>query len=197
MPRPPTIASARPVCEAFSTRTGRITWSRSLPGTLRWLRPEPASSRSSCSPFQTTSRSPAIGWWSTGLRGPACRPASAHPRGDPRMSVPVFNLQRAHRRIASDLEQRWQRILDNTSFVLGPEVGEFEAGFASYLGVAGTVGVANGTDALVVALRALELRRDDEVLVPAFSFYATAEAVILAGGLPVFCDVEDATLNID
>jgi len=113
------------------------------------------------------------------------------------MSVPVFNLQRAHRRFAGDLERRWRTILDNTSFVLGPEVAEFEAAFASYLGVAGTLGVANGTDALVVALRALDVRPGDEVLVPAFSFYATAEAVILAGALPVFCDVEDATLNID
>ena len=113
------------------------------------------------------------------------------------MSVPVFNLQRAHLRIADELQQRWKRILDNTSFVLGPEVAEFENAFAGYLGVAGTVGVANGTDALVVALRALGVKPGDEVLVPAFSFYATAEAVLLVGALPVFCDVEDTTLNID
>lgn len=113
------------------------------------------------------------------------------------MSVPAFNLQRAHRRFATELEQRWKRILDHTSFVLGPEVAEFESAFAQYLGVAGTVAVANGTDALVVALRALDVKPGDEVLVPAFSFYATAEAVLLVGARPVFCDVEEATLNLD
>jgi len=113
------------------------------------------------------------------------------------MSVPAFNLQRAERRIAAELQTRWQRILDNTSFIHGPEVSEFEAAFAKYLGVAGTVGVANGTDALVVALRALGVKPGDEVMVPAFSFYATAEAVLLVGAVPVFCDVEETTLNID
>ena len=74
---------------------------------------------------------------------------------------------------------------------------EFEAAWASYLGAAGAIAVANGTDALVVALRALDLEPGDEVLVPAFSFFATAEAVIWAGGVPIFADVEAATLNLD
>jgi len=113
------------------------------------------------------------------------------------MSVPIFNLQRAHRRFAGELEERWRRILDHTSFVLGPEVTEFENAFAAYLGTTGALGVANGTDALVVALRALGVKPGDEVLVPAFSFYATAEAVLLVGAVPLFCDVEDSTLNID
>ena len=113
------------------------------------------------------------------------------------MSVPAFNLQRAERRISTQLQERWKRIVENTSFILGPEVSEFERAWADYLGVTGTLGVANGTDALVVALRALGVRPGDEVLVPAFSFYATAEAVLLVGALPVFCDVEDRTLNID
>jgi dTDP-4-amino-4,6-dideoxygalactose transaminase len=113
------------------------------------------------------------------------------------MSVPAFNLQRAHKRIAEELQRRWQRILDNTSFVQGPEVSEFEAAFAQYLGVEGAVGVANGTDALVVALRALGVEPGDEVLVPAFTFYATAEAVLLVGAVPVFCDVDGETLNLD
>lgn len=113
------------------------------------------------------------------------------------MSVPAFNLQRAERRISAALKERWQRVLDHTSFILGPEVSEFERAWAEYLGVTGGVGVANGTDALVVALRALGVKSGDEVLVPAFSFYATAEAVLLVGALPVFCDVEERTLNID
>jgi dTDP-4-amino-4,6-dideoxygalactose transaminase len=112
------------------------------------------------------------------------------------MTVPAFDLARAHRRIAPELQRRWQEILDRTSFVLGPAVREFEAAWGEYLG-AGAVGVANGTDALVVALRALDLAPGDEVVVPAFSFFATAEAVVLAGGVPVFADVEADTLNLD
>ncbi len=113
------------------------------------------------------------------------------------MTVPAFDLSRAYRRIAPPLEARWSRILDTTSFVLGPAVREFEAAFASYLGAAGCVGVANGTDALLLALRALGVRPGDEVIVPAFTFFATAEAVILAGAQPVFADVQPETLNLD
>jgi dTDP-4-amino-4,6-dideoxygalactose transaminase len=113
------------------------------------------------------------------------------------MAVPAFDLARAYRRIAPQLDVRWREICAATSFVLGPAVKEFETAWASYLGAAGAVGVANGTDALVVGLRALDLRPGDEVIVPAFTFFATAEAVVLAGGVPVFADVDPATLNID
>jgi dTDP-4-amino-4,6-dideoxygalactose transaminase len=95
------------------------------------------------------------------------------------------------------LLERWQSLLDRTSFVGGDEVEEFERAYADYLGVEGCVGVANGTDALVIALRALDLRPGDEVIVPAFTFVATASAVVLAGGRPVLVDVEPDTLNLD
>ena len=113
------------------------------------------------------------------------------------MSIPILDLARARQRIAAQLDARWQRILDASSFILGPEVKEFEQAFAEYLGVAGCVAVGNGTDALVVALRALGLRPGDEVIVPAFTFFATAEAVALLGGKPVFADVDRDTLNLD
>ncbi len=112
-------------------------------------------------------------------------------------AIPFLDLARTQRRIATPLEERWRRILQETSFILGPEVREFEAAFASWLGVAACVGLANGTDALVIALRALGLKPGDEVIVPAYSFFATAEAVVLAGGQPVFCDVDPETLNLD
>jgi dTDP-4-amino-4,6-dideoxygalactose transaminase len=112
-------------------------------------------------------------------------------------TVPYIDLTRARARIAQDLENRWERILATSAYVLGPEVQEFEAQYAHYLGVAGCVGVANGTDALVIALRALDLRPGDEVILPAFSFFATAEAVLLAGGVPVFADIDEATYNLD
>ena len=113
------------------------------------------------------------------------------------MNVPILDLPRVHRRIAPKLEERWRRILSESSFILGPEVREFETGFARYLGVEACTGLANGTDALVLALRAVGLAPGDEVIVPAFSFFATAEAVLLLGGVPVFADVDPETLNLD
>jgi dTDP-4-amino-4,6-dideoxygalactose transaminase len=111
--------------------------------------------------------------------------------------IPPIDLVRAHQRIAEPLAERWQRLLATTAFVLGPEVQELEAAFAQTVGAAGCVAVANGTDALLVALRALGVEPGDEVLVPAFSFFATAEVVALAGARPVFVDVDEATLNLD
>jgi dTDP-3-amino-3,4,6-trideoxy-alpha-D-glucose transaminase len=113
------------------------------------------------------------------------------------LNVPILDLNRVRRRIASQLDERWRRILDQTSFVLGPEVKEFEAAFAAYLGVTACVGLGNGTDALILSLRALGLQPGDEVIVPAFSFFATAEAVALLGGKVVFADVDPETLNLD
>lgn len=113
------------------------------------------------------------------------------------MNVPYLDLTRARLRIASELSRRWEKILEQNAYILGPELKDFEAAFAAFLGVPKAVGVANGTDALVLALRALEMQPGDEVIVPAFSFFATAEAVALLGGVPVFCDVDPETLNLD
>jgi dTDP-4-amino-4,6-dideoxygalactose transaminase len=113
------------------------------------------------------------------------------------MNVPVFNLQRARERIAEPLAERWHRILEDTAFVGGQEVEEFERAFAGFLGAAGCVGVGNGTDALTLALRALDLGPEDEVLVPAFTFFATWESVVLAGGRPVAVDIDPETYLLD
>jgi len=114
----------------------------------------------------------------------------------PPVNVHILDLGRVRQRIATQLDERWRRILDQTSFVLGPEVKEFEAAFAAYLGVEACVGLANGTDALIIGLRALGLKPGDEVIVPAFSFFATAEAVAWLGGKVVFCDVDPESLNL-
>jgi len=111
--------------------------------------------------------------------------------------VPYLDLSRSRQRIEAQLAERWRKILDANAFVLGPEVRELERGFGELLEAKGVVAVANGTDALVVALRALGVRPGDEVVVPAFSFFATAEAVVLSGGTPVFCDIDPNTYNID
>ncbi len=113
------------------------------------------------------------------------------------LQVPYLDLSRARRRIAVQLAERWQHILDENAYVLGPEVREFERRFGAFLGVEACIGVGNGTDALVLALRAMGLNPGDQVIVPAFSFFATAEAVLVAGGQPVFADIDPATFNLD
>lgn len=113
------------------------------------------------------------------------------------MDVPPLDLSRAERRIASELDRRWQRIRGDTAFIGGSEVEAFETALSRFLGTEGTVGTANGTDALVVALMALGVSPGDEVIVPAFTFIATASSVVLAGGRPVFADIDEETLNLD
>jgi dTDP-3-amino-3,4,6-trideoxy-alpha-D-glucose transaminase len=106
-------------------------------------------------------------------------------------------LKPAAEEIAPELLERWSDLLARTAFVGGGEVESFEKAFAEYLDSPACVGVANGTDALVLALHALGLQRGDEVLVPSFTFFATAEAVVWAGGVPVPVDIEPDTFNID
>jgi dTDP-3-amino-3,4,6-trideoxy-alpha-D-glucose transaminase len=87
-------------------------------------------------------------------------------------------------------------VVDGMRFILGPEVGAFEAEFAAYLGAGHAVGVANGTDALTLALRALGVGPGDEVVVPSFTFYASAEAIGPTGATPVFCDIDPETFCV-
>ncbi|TMM10069.1 MAG: DegT/DnrJ/EryC1/StrS family aminotransferase [Actinobacteria bacterium] len=107
------------------------------------------------------------------------------------MAVPLFasSLEPHHDALAERLEA----VARSGRYILGPEVAAFEEEFASYLGVRHCVGVANGTDGLTIALRALGVQPGDEVVLPSFTFYATAEAAVNAGAVPVFCDVDPAT----
>jgi dTDP-4-amino-4,6-dideoxygalactose transaminase len=107
------------------------------------------------------------------------------------VSVPLFasSLDAYQDRIA----ERLAAVARDGRWVLGPEVAAFEEEFAAYLGTRFCVGVANGTDALTIALRALGVSEGDEVVVPSLTFYATAEAVVNAGAVPVFCDVDPET----
>ena len=94
------------------------------------------------------------------------------------------------------IEEGLSRVARSGRYILGPEVEAFERDFAAYLGVAHCVGVANGTDALTIALRALGIGPGDEVVMPSFTFYATAEAAIMAGATPVFCDIDPRTFCV-
>ena len=94
------------------------------------------------------------------------------------------------------LTERMADVVRDGRYILGPEVEAFEQEFAAYLGVRHCVGVANGTDALAVALRALGVKPGDEVVLPSFTFYATAEAAATVGAVPVFCDVDPHTFCV-
>ena len=107
------------------------------------------------------------------------------------MSVPLFASSLEPYR--ARLDEALARVVQSGQFILGPEVAAFEEEFASYLGVKHCVGVANGTDALAIALRALGVGPGDEVVMPSLTFYATAEAAADVGATPVFCDVDPDT----
>jgi dTDP-4-amino-4,6-dideoxygalactose transaminase len=112
------------------------------------------------------------------------------------MPISLFDTETPLAPLRERILERLETVVDAGHFVLGPEVRAFEAELASYLGVRQVVGVANGTDAITIAIRALGVRPGDEVVLPSFTFYATAEAVITAGATPVFCDVDLETRNV-
>ncbi len=112
------------------------------------------------------------------------------------MSVPLLDLTPQYESIQEDVDAAIARVVRSQGFVLGPEVEALESEVADYLGVAHAVGCASGTDALLLPLRALDLAPGDEVIVPAFTFFATAGAVWNAGLKPVFCDVDPVTFNV-
>jgi dTDP-3-amino-3,4,6-trideoxy-alpha-D-glucose transaminase len=112
------------------------------------------------------------------------------------MPVPLFDPASPRAPLRADLRAAVHRVLDGGAFVLGPEVEAFETEFAAYLGAGHAIGVANGTEAITVALRALGVGPGDEVVVPSFTFWASAEAIPPTGAVPVFCDVDPETMCV-
>ncbi len=112
------------------------------------------------------------------------------------MAVPLFDTETPLAPLRERLEETALATLRSGRFILGPEVAAFEAEFAAATGCAHGVGVANGTDALTLALRAMGVGPGDEVVVPSFTFYASAEAIPPTGAVPVFCDVDPASFNV-
>lgn len=108
--------------------------------------------------------------------------------------IPFTDLAAVTRDVRAAVEKAWASLLDSSRFVGGEEVEKFERNWASYCGVPHAVGVGNGTDALLLTLMALNIGVGDEVIVPANTFVASAEAVLLAGATPVFADVSPDTL---
>jgi dTDP-4-amino-4,6-dideoxygalactose transaminase len=111
--------------------------------------------------------------------------------------IPLVDVSAQWAPVRAELEARFAEVLDSGQFIRGPHYYAFEQEAAAYLGVKGSIGVANGTDALVLVLDALEIGPGDEVICPAFTFYATAEAIARRGATPVFADIDPETLNVD
>jgi len=112
------------------------------------------------------------------------------------MAVPLFDTSSALGPLREELRTAVDRVLESQRYILGPEVSAFEQEFAAYCGAGHAIGVANGTDAITIALRAMGVGPGDEVVVPSFTFYASAEAIPATGATPVFCDIDPDTYCI-
>lgn len=113
------------------------------------------------------------------------------------MQVPLLDLKRQYHEIKDEVKAALEGVLESGHFIMGEQVKEFEQKMAAYAGVKHAIGVASGTDALLIALHALNIGPGDEVIVPTFTFFATAGAVVRLGGTPVFADIRPDTFNLD
>jgi dTDP-4-amino-4,6-dideoxygalactose transaminase len=110
--------------------------------------------------------------------------------------IALFDTDTPLLALREQIHERIVSVVQRGVYILGPEVEAFEEEFAEYLGVRHAIGVGNGTDAITIALRALGVQPGDEVVVPSFTFYASAEAIVNAGARPVFCDVDGESRNV-
>ena len=110
--------------------------------------------------------------------------------------IPIFGVAAEYKKLRKELRKAALEVLDSGHYILGPQTSAFEAEFASAMEAKHAISLSSGTDALEVALKALGIGPGDEVIVPTFTFVATAAAVSSIGATPVFCDVDESTLNI-
>ena len=108
-----------------------------------------------------------------------------------------IDLKSQYAALRDNINARIQKVLDHGQYILGPEVQEMEQALARYTGATHCISVASGTEALLICLMALDLQPGDEVITTPFTFAATAEMIVLAGGVPVFVDIEPDTANLD
>ncbi|HEY0021087.1 MAG TPA: DegT/DnrJ/EryC1/StrS family aminotransferase [Longimicrobium sp.] len=113
------------------------------------------------------------------------------------MPVPLLDLGRQYQTLRDDIRVRLDGVIENQAFIMGKPVQELEEAVAAHLGVPHAIGVASGTDALLLPLKALDLQPGDEVVAPPFTFFATAGAIHNAGGRAVFADIDPGTFNVD
>ena len=110
--------------------------------------------------------------------------------------IKMVDLNSQHKKLEQEIMDAIKQVIERSDFIKGKDVAEFERNLAAYLQVDHVIGCANGTDALQIALMALDLQPGDEVIVPAFTYVATAEVIALLGLVPVMVDVEEDTFNI-
>lgn len=113
------------------------------------------------------------------------------------MSLPFIDLKSQYAALKSSVDARIQRVLDHGQYIMGPEVKELEEQLAAHVGVQHCITVSSGTEALLIALMALDLKPGDEVITTPFTFAATVEVIALLGAVPVYADIEPDTCNID
>jgi dTDP-4-amino-4,6-dideoxygalactose transaminase len=113
------------------------------------------------------------------------------------MAIPLLDLKQQYQAIRDDVLKVTDEVYESQAFILGKRVEEFERDFAAYCDTRFAIGVSSGTDALLVSLMVLDLEPGDEVIVPAYSFFATAGVVERIGGLPVFVDIDPESFNLD
>lgn len=113
------------------------------------------------------------------------------------MKVPMLDLNAQYKPITDDIKAEIEKVFKSHKYILGPQVKEFEEAMQKYCDVKHAIGCASGTDALVLALKALEIQEDDEVITTTFTFFATAGSISRVGAKPVFVDIEPDTFNID
>lgn len=111
--------------------------------------------------------------------------------------VPLLDLSRHHAALQDEFSVAMRRVCESGAFALGPEVAQLESTIAEYCGVSHAIGCASGSDAILLALMALELGPGDEVILPSFTFFATASAVTRLGATPVFADIDPVNFNLD
>ena len=112
------------------------------------------------------------------------------------MNVPLLDLVAQYRDIKDEVLKAVMAVIERQAFIMGAEVGQLEAALAGLSHTKHAVGCASGTDALLLPLKALDLKPGDEVITTPFTFFATAGAIHNAGGTPVFVDIDPATFNI-
>lgn len=113
------------------------------------------------------------------------------------MNISLIDLKRQYKTIKEESDKAVLEVLNNAQYIMGENVKSFEKEFSEFLGVKNSISVGNGTDALIIALRALGIGHGDEVITTSYTFFATAEAISYVGARPVFVDVDIDTYNID